>query len=223
MTTTTNLKEVAYQHLKTLIIDGALEEGVVYSERNMSAEIGVSRTPFHSALQQLESEGYVDILPSRGFSLHHLSAREVEETFEVRSAIEFFSVYSLAEDYAEDKPESKSTVADLRDLLKEMRRIYDTSAKIEDFVVYDFEFHNTIVHYKNNPTFDSIYSTMMYKIKKLAHESLAHEGRMENTLSEHEAIIDAVESGNRDTLCEVTMRHFNTPKYINLQDIIGPI
>ena len=92
MAITSNLKETAYEHVKKMILDNQFDYDIVYSERKTSTDIGVSRTPFHSALQQLEQEGYIDILPSRGFTLHKMSERDVEETFEIRSAIEFFCI-----------------------------------------------------------------------------------------------------------------------------------
>lgn len=220
MITTTNLKETAYEYVKKLILDRSLEDGVVYSERKISSEIGVSRTPFHSALQQLESEGYIDILPSRGFTIHHMNTRDVEETFEIRSAIEFFCVYTLTEDFHNHTERSIATLKELKYLLRKQEEIFSATADIEDFVVYDFSFHETIVRYQNNPTFNGIYKAHMYKIQNLACKSLAHEGRMQNTLDEHKAIIRAIENGDKNELCEVTMRHFNTPKYINLKDIM---
>ena len=42
---------------------------------------------------------------------------------------------------------------------------------------------------------------------------------MKNTIEEHQAILSAVMRDDSADLCEITMRHFNTPKYINLQDI----
>lgn len=219
MITTNNLKETAYEHVKKMILDHEFESGCVYSERKICTDIGVSRTPFHSALQQLESEGYIDILPSRGFMLHEMSEHDIEETFEIRSAIEFFCIYTLTEDYKNKTPKSIETVSDLEDLLDTQKAIFKSSADIEEFVKYDFKFHATIVKYNENSTFNEIYKRHTYKIQNLACQSLSHEGRMKNTIDEHQAILDAVMRSDSADLCEITMRHFNTPKYINLQDI----
>lgn len=220
MIISSNLKETAYEHVKQLIVSGSLAYDTVYSERKISTEIGVSRTPFHSALQQLEQEGYIDILPSRGFALHRMSEQDVIETFEVRSAIEFFCIYTLAEEYKKQTPESIAAIKTLQELLKAQADIFHTTRSIDDFVVYDFEFHSQIVSFNGNHTFDAVFRSHTYKIKNLACRSLAHEGRMENTLKEHQSIIDAVIGGDLNHLCAITMRHFNTPKYMNLQDIM---
>lgn len=219
MIASNNLKETAYEHVKKMILNNELKEGCVYSERKICSDIGVSRTPFHSALQQLESEGYIDILPSRGFALHQMSEQDIEETFEIRSAIEFFCIYTLTEDYKNNVQKSRETIDELEFLLEKQKKIFDTTADIKEFVKYDFKFHETIVAYNKNATFNAIYKTHTYKIQNLACKSLAHEGRMKNTIEEHQAILSAVMRDDSADLCEITMRHFNTPKYINLQDI----
>lgn len=219
MIASNNLKETAYDHVKKMILNNELEEDCVYSERKICSDIGVSRTPFHSALQQLESEGYIDILPSRGFALHQMSEQDIEETFEIRSAIEFFCIYTLTKDYKNKTPKSSETIDELEFLLGKQKKIFDTTADIKEFVKYDFKFHETIVAYNQNATFNAIYKTHTYKIQNLACKSLAHEGRMKNTIEEHQAILSAVMRDDSADLCEITMRHFNTPKYINLQDI----
>ena len=220
MIASNNLKETAYEHVKKMILNHELAEDCVYSERKICTEVGVSRTPFHSALQQLESEGYIDILPSRGFALHQMSEQDIEETFEIRSAIEFFCIYTLTEDYKNGLAKSKKTIEDLEFLLEKQKHIFESTADIQKFVNYDFKFHETIVSYNGNATFNEIYKLHTYKIQNLACKSLAHEGRMKNTIEEHQAILSAVVRGDSADLCEITMRHFNTPKYINLQDIM---
>ncbi len=220
MIASNNLKETAYEHVKKMILNHELAEDCVYSERKICTEVGVSRTPFHSALQQLESEGYIDILPSRGFALHQMSEQDIEETFEIRSAIEFFCIYTLTEDYKNGLAKSKKTIENLEFLLEKQKHIFESTADIQEFVNYDFKFHETIVSYNGNATFNEIYKLHTYKIQNLACKSLAHEGRMKNTIEEHQAILSAVVRGDSADLCEITMRHFNTPKYINLQDIM---
>lgn len=220
MIASNNLKKTAYEHVKKMILNHELAEDCVYSERKICTEVGISRTPFHSALQQLESEGYIDILPSRGFALHQMSEQDIEETFEIRSAIEFFCIYTLTEDYKNGLAKSKKTIEDLEFLLEKQKHIFESTADIQEFVNYDFKFHETIVSYNENATFNEIYKLHTYKIQNLACRSLAHEGRMKNTIEEHQAILSAVVRGDSADLCEITMRHFNTPKYINLQDIM---
>lgn len=219
MVQTGNLKEIAYEHLRDMIANDEFEDGVIYSERKISSEIGVSRTPFHSALQQLEQDGYVDILPSRGFVLHEMNVDDIRETFEVRSAIEFFCISCLAQDYRQSVPKSVDTIESLKKRLSKQEEIFNTTGDIKQFVKYDFAFHTDIVAYPENRTFNDIFRSFTYRINRLARESLAHEGRMKNTVEEHRAILDGIIHYDFENLYPITMRHFNNPRYINLADL----
>lgn len=66
------LQQQAYDNLKEMIVNERLKYGKIYSERQISEQMYVSRTPFREALQRLSQDGYVDILPQRGFMLHPL-------------------------------------------------------------------------------------------------------------------------------------------------------
>lgn len=218
-----NLKEIAYTEMKKQILNEELEPGVVYSERKFCTDLGVSRTPFHSALQQLEQEGYLDILPSRGFTLHRLTASEIEQTYEVRSAIEFYCYYRIMEDaHGDDAARRKSAEKQIRKLersIADQRSIMESSHDIPEFLEVDYQFHEDAIGYLQNPTFDRDLDSITHNIRDLASSSLEHEGRMEKTVEEHQAILDAIKDGKTEALLAAAMRHFRVPKDINLQDV----
>ena len=59
----------AYDSIKNSILSGELEPRVLYSETKLSAQIGISRTPMREALQSLSQDGYITIIPSKGFMI----------------------------------------------------------------------------------------------------------------------------------------------------------
>lgn len=79
----TPLNEQAYQHLQMLIMTHKLSYDKIYSETKLSKELGISRTPFRDAIHRLAQEGYIDIIPSKGFTLHQLTSKDIIETFQV--------------------------------------------------------------------------------------------------------------------------------------------
>ncbi len=60
-----SLRELALEHLRNSIIDGSLEMGQILSERKISEELGVSKSPVREALAQLRDEGLVSIEPQK--------------------------------------------------------------------------------------------------------------------------------------------------------------
>ena len=77
------LNEQAYRHLQHMILTDQLSYQEIYSETKLSKELGISRTPFRDAIHRLAQEGYIDIIPSKGFTLHQLTKQDVDETFQM--------------------------------------------------------------------------------------------------------------------------------------------
>lgn len=211
------LNEQAYQHLRNLIITRQLSYQEVYSETKLSKEIGISRTPFRDAIHRLAQEGYIDIIPSKGFCLHQLTPKDVNETFQVRSALECYCTLQITKEF--DTEEAKQLFKDLDFIMENMKRILDTDMSIEKFCEYDFEYHRKVVNYVKNEQFTSIFETFMYRMQKLAALSLAHEGRMKDTYDEHLAILEAMKANDVKNIYEITLKHMDTPREINLKDL----
>lgn len=211
------LNEQAYQHLQNLIIQKQFEYNKLYSETKLSKEIGISRTPFRDAIQRLAQEGYIDIIPSKGFMLHKLTWQDIEETFQVRSALECYCTLQMTKT-CKSRP-VKTRIRELRMLTDKLKEIMNTDGTIEEFCKYDFRFHTKIIDYAQNQQFTSIFATFKYRMHKLAELSLAHEGRMLDTYNEDLAIIDAVEKGDTEHIYEITLAHMDTAREINLDDL----
>ncbi|MEO2263553.1 GntR family transcriptional regulator [Dorea sp. YH-dor228] len=211
------LNEQAYQHLRNMITTNQLSYQEIYSETKLSKELGISRTPFRDAIHRLAQEGYIDIIPSKGFTLHQLSRKDVYETFQVRSALECYCTFQIARDA--DNKKAKKLFKELHFIMENMKEILDTTQSIEDFSEYDFQFHTKIISYVENEQFSSIFDTFMYRMQKLAALSLAHKGRMKTTYDEHLAILHTMEDGDEKHIYEVTLQHMETPREINLEDL----
>ncbi|MFF8828109.1 GntR family transcriptional regulator [Streptomyces sp. NPDC015131] len=82
--------------LRTALVDGELVPGRVYSAPALGARLGVSATPVREAMQQLATEGAVEVVPNRGFRVAERTPRELAELAEVRALIEVPVVLRLA-------------------------------------------------------------------------------------------------------------------------------
>ena len=84
------LQMQAYDSIKNGILNGELEPGQLYSETKLSAKIGISRTPMREALQCLSQDGYITIIPSKGFMIRQLNEKDMKDSIQIRCAIEGF-------------------------------------------------------------------------------------------------------------------------------------
>lgn len=211
------LNEQAYRHLQKMILEGQLMTGTVYSETKFSKELGISRTPFRDAVHRLAQEGYLDIIPSKGFVLHQMNQKEINEIFQLRSALECYCTMQIAS--APQMERSKQLFAALNAVVCDMKKILETTQSIRNFCDYDFQYHTMIIDFLENKEFTSIFSSCIYRMRKLAESSLAHEGRMRDTYEEHLAILRAMEQGDVEHIYAITRRHMENPWKINLEDL----
>lgn len=214
------LNEQAYDHLQKLITDGQLSYHEIYSETKLAKELGISRTPFRDAIHRLAQEGYIDIIPSKGFRLHQITERDVIETFQIRTALETYCTMQIARDVKEESNASlRSFFKELDWLMENMKEVMENDQGIDEFCEYDFRFHRKIIDYLGNEQFSSVFASFLYRMKRLAKLSLQHEGRMGQTVEEHQAILDAMKNGDTEHIYEITMVHMDRPRGINLEDL----
>ena len=214
------LNEQAYGHLQKLITDGQLSYHEIYSETKLAKELGISRTPFRDAIHRLAQEGYIDIIPSKGFRLHQITERDVIETFQIRTALETYCTMQIARDVKEkNNANLRPFFKELDWLMENMKEVMENDQGIDEFCEYDFRFHRKIIDYLENEQFSSVFASFLYRMKRLAKLSLQHEGRMAQTVEEHQAILDAMKNGDTEHIYEITMVHMDRPRGINLEDL----
>ena len=205
----------AYDHIKEKITNGDLSYNEIYSETALAREIGISRTPVRDAIHLLYQEGLIDIIPSKGFTLHKLTVQDVMNTYEIRSAIEGFCARKLA--LEKDTRPAKRILLELRGSLEKQRAIYESDKDVELFVDNDQAFHSFLISYGGNTAFREIFDQNMYRIRKFATYTLAKEGRMENTLKEHQQIYDLIAAGDASGVYEAVLTHMINPLDFNLE------
>ena len=103
--------------------------------------------------------------------------------------------------------------------MEHMKEIMESTHSIDDFCEYDFQFHVQIINYLENEQFSSVFSTFIYRMRRLAKLSLAHKERMEDTYKEHMDILTCMENGDIEHIYETTILHMERPKGINLEDL----
>ena len=69
------------------IVEGAFAPGERLKETDLASAFGVSRATIREALRLLESRGLVTILPQKGAQVTLLSAKELEDYFEIRAVL----------------------------------------------------------------------------------------------------------------------------------------
>lgn len=207
------LQMQAYEYMKGKILNNEFTPGEIYSETKIATEIGISRTPFRDAIQRLVQEGYIDIIPSKGFMLHEMEVRDIVETFQIRTAIEGYCAILAAKEAKSEK--AKTLFRELDKLMDALDKFAEED-NISQFVEYDNQFHLKLVAYAGNSVFDEMFGMYIHRIRNMASSSLMHPGRVAETLKEHKDIVKAMKSGDIAEVNNAIAAHMERPKEIML-------
>jgi DNA-binding GntR family transcriptional regulator len=138
-----SLREQVYEHLRAEIEAGSLRPGSFLDQDGIAAELGTSRTPLRDALIQLETEGFVEILPRRGVVIRSLRLDDVRHLYEIIGALEGAALLSVA---ARLGPGER---ARMRDLNAEMGAALD-AADFDAYYERNLAFHDVFLARSDN-------------------------------------------------------------------------
>jgi DNA-binding GntR family transcriptional regulator len=80
--------DVAYEAVRQMILSGDATAGSRLGEADLAGTLGLSRTPVREALQRLDSDGLVEMLPHRGARVVRWTPEDLTEIFELRGQLE---------------------------------------------------------------------------------------------------------------------------------------
>ncbi|QGQ98293.1 GntR family transcriptional regulator [Paenibacillus psychroresistens] len=86
-----SMREKAYTSIRHWLHNHELPKGTVSSEIQLSQRLDMSRTPVRAALQQLELEGYLRIIPKHGILILESSAQRVGDLLDLIFSMILFS------------------------------------------------------------------------------------------------------------------------------------
>jgi DNA-binding GntR family transcriptional regulator len=196
------LQYLAYERIKTLLINGQLEFDVVYSANHFAEMLGVSRTPIREALLQLTAEGFFVSLRGRGFKIKEFSEKEIRDFFETRKMIESYVIEQLVGSVAENDLKL------LENSLDSMRNGYDRE-EIYRFLDADKFFHMNLIHrYKNN-LLESIMENIRDFISIFGQKALRSPGRVQEVIREHQRIVKALRQKDKSEAVQAINDHLD--------------
>jgi DNA-binding GntR family transcriptional regulator len=108
---------VVHDRLRNAILRGELDPKVPISQVQLSARLGVSRTPLREALRMLQREGLIDSAPNRQVRVTELSVADLEQLYAARVLIESLALRITVPLY------TPKDLADLKDSLASMTQL----------------------------------------------------------------------------------------------------
>ena len=197
-----SLRELALEHLRNSIIDGSLKMGQVLSERKISEELGVSKSPVREALAQLRDEGLVSIETQKGARVFSLSETEVTQICDFRQAIEI-AAFKLA------LSRNPSELArDMERVVNEMER-ERTKGNEKAYLALDTSFNHLIFEHAGNDYLTASYTRYIGKIAALRTHLAKLPQHTDLSFDEHQKITIAVRHGDMTEIKLLLTEHID--------------
>lgn len=195
------MREVVADAIHGMIMSGELQPGDRLYEDRLASQLGVSRNPVREAIHALESTGLVEVLPRRGAYVSTIDPEQVVNLLELRSVIEA---------YAARKAAASRTAADIAALQNCIDRGRAASAANDLVTAAERhrEFHLIIEHASGNPYLDTVVSPLRHQTELVFTMLTDSRGLM--TWDEHQAIHDAISSGDAERAHSATATHMNS-------------
>ena len=193
------LYEEVAELLRERIFSGELAPGSWIDEMRLAEEYGISRTPMREALKVLAAEGLVTMKVRRGAYVTEVNEKDQRDVYHLLSLLEADAAGVVA---AQATPEQ----------LQELQALHLTLAQAvtdrEKFFEINERFHMRLLEIANNRWRAQMVADLRKVMKLNRHNSLLKSGRIEESLNEHQALMDALSARNASASVASMQAHF---------------
>lgn len=207
------LRESIADSLRNSIIQGSLKPGIKISEPALAIQFGISRTPVREAFRQLDSEGFLQIVPRRGARVAPLSEKDVREFYEVKAVLEAQAAKLATTRLSErdlDKMEHMNDQMEKCNSQKEYKRVFHLHN----------EFHEIFLRASGN---DQLYQLIKMLVNKFQRFRilLTVSGKSEGSVAQHREIIRAFREKNAEEAARLVSENAIFGKEVIISEILG--
>ncbi|OXM64295.1 MULTISPECIES: GntR family transcriptional regulator [Amycolatopsis] len=173
--------------LRDAIIKGEYPPGSALSEGTLAETYGTSRTPIREAIQQLQSEGLVEVVPRVGTFVREPSRRELGELFELKSVLEGLGANLLAR-------RGRVAETELLEANVEESRLAVARGDVERYAKLVHDFHGLLIQGADSRKLADHYQILMNQLAyhRIVVSTLRHPGRLGASLNEHHLVLERI-------------------------------
>ena len=193
------LYEEVAELLRQRIFRRELEPGAWIDEVRLAEEYGISRTPLREALKVLAAEGLVTMKVRRGAYVTEVSEQDLREVYALLSLLESDAAGEVARRATDEELlELQALHAELEGAVKERER----------FFAINEQFHMRLLEIAGNRWRNQVVADLRKVMKLNRQASLFKSGRVQESLAEHRAVMQALVAREADGAVRRMRDHF---------------
>lgn len=187
------LREKIADKIRADIIKGVYADEERLVEPKLAKSLGISRTPIREALRQLETEGFIEIVPRKGAVVKSLTVNDIDDLYAVKASLEGLAARQATANLTE------KDIDRLRKMNDKFRDIaYENPNIMDEYLKYNVDFHNIFITASKNKKILEILDGLSKNFQRFKTLLVSNPERAQHAVEEHQAIIDAFATGDPD-------------------------
>jgi len=198
-----SLKDRTYEILKSAICKMniyAPDAQLRLDERQLSEQLGISRTPLREALVRLEQEGLVNIIPRRGIFIVRKTKQEIHDLIIVWAALESMAARLATQQASDDD------IALLRRMFAGFDR-GNAQAHIDEYSERNIEFHQEILRMSGCQLLVDMANQLFVHVRSIRTQTIHEADRAAQSVIDHMNIIEAIEGRDTELAGKLVREH----------------
>ena len=194
--------QIAYDYIRSRIIDGTFRPAERLVEAQLAQDIGVSRNTVKKVLLQIEQERLITIDDNKGARVLSLSIEEIQEYYEIRRSLEVLVIRSAVQRITDQElDQMRQILAEMVELKK--NQDYDTYSK------FNRQFHEIIYDASGKTIAVEMIKSIKMQLIRFQFRTMLAPGRSDNSVLEHQALLDALSKRDEEAASQAITRHID--------------
>ncbi len=194
------LSTKVYLVLKNAILSLTYRPGEIIRKGEICEKLRVSRSPVSEAITKLATEGLVDVIPQAGTFVSRFSMDEIREGAFLREALELAAVELVATTITDEQ------LVLLRRNLRVQQALVD-DGDFAGFYQMDTELHGLIQSFTGFKRLGQFAESSWVQVNRARQLILPSSGRIQETVNEHQNIVDAIAARNPEKARKAMLDH----------------
>ena len=202
------------ERLRILIDSGELPPGARLNEVELCGQLGVSRTPLREAIRALATEGLIELQPNRGATVSIVTVEDLTEILPIMAVLEGLGGRLAAFEMSDEK------IAEVRHVHDRMLEHY-ARRELAEYFETNRLIHELISEGSGNQSLVDQINSLSAKVRRARFSTEMTPESWAKAVSEHEAMINALEARDATALEKIIMNHVET-KQSTILGVIAP-
>ena len=190
--------------IREAILTGRLAPGERLREESLASSMDVSRGPVREAIVQLQREGLVIVQRNRGTFVARLSAKDLEEVYSLRRAVEGLAVLEAI------RHADELQLQELQNIVDTMAAQFARGITESEAAELDMRFHERIYEAGDHRRLLEVWTALQSQIHILLQaRNMADSDFRDELVRSHQALLDAILARDEKLALALTEEHLN--------------